>query len=241
MRPSLVLIIAVFFFTGCTTIESLGPLEPTDAHYSIAVLPMYNITNDVGGADVVRSLFNDELKKKGHSAMPIKEVDIMLRDQMGITLGSQLDMATSMQLGETLGVDRLIYGYLLNFDDQFMLSYNTRAVRAGFKMVDAATGEVVWSRGKGVKTVVVGGQTGVGIAVVKEATEAKSKMESFETVPGLDDISGIRDWQILPLPLEKAEYAAILTLGAKVLGKVLGVHLLYESYEVVEDIVATMP
>ena len=97
---------------------------------------MYNATNDVSVPQMVRELADKHVQGRGHySVKPLSEVNQTLREQMGITLGSQMDMTTPQQLGATLGVDGVLYGYLLSFDDMTTGVYNEKKVRAGFKWV----------------------------------------------------------------------------------------------------------
>jgi len=149
---------------------------------------------------------------------------------MGITLGSQLELTDAVELGRTLGVDALVYGYVLDFDDVTTGVYNVKKVRAGFKLIDALTGEMIWTGGQGVKSVISGGgKLGAGISVVKELGEGKDT-DFFAAIKGLEEVEGIGNWHIIrAAPLKKIEEAAMISLGETLITKAFGVHLWLES------------
>ena len=110
----------------------------------VAVLPMDNHTNDLSGPDVVRYWFDQRLaEKKGYRTMPISAIDDRLKG-LGILDGGQLPAVSCQKLGETLGVDALIYGDLLDFTYTTTGFLNIRKVRAHYRMIDARTGELLW-------------------------------------------------------------------------------------------------
>ncbi len=232
------------FLWGCTAgRDDWYSANPSNPVRTVAVLPMYNVTNHVEGPEMVRKLALKLLEDKHYAVMPIDEVDKILQERMGITLGSQLEMTTPEALASELKADALLYGYLLDFDDLIFGVYNSRAVRAGFRLVDAVSGSVIWSGGKGVKTVVVSGNdTGLAIGAGKEILEGVGgKNEIFDVIEGLNGVPGLTEWQIVPLAIGEAKETAVLVIGAKVLGKAFGVHLKYESSLVVRGAMGGMP
>lgn len=118
---------------------------------TVAVLPLVNNSNDVEGPGFVRDLFAAELGQFFYVVKPVSEVDQLLKDQMGVTLGAQLDMTTPQKLGEVLGVDGVFYGALEDFSDKTTGIYNVRRVRVRSKLVNCKTGQTVWKNGIGVK------------------------------------------------------------------------------------------
>ncbi|OGP15200.1 MAG: hypothetical protein A2054_05740 [Deltaproteobacteria bacterium GWA2_55_10] len=204
------------------------------------MLPFYNATNDVGGPKAIREEFQKRIQHRHYNVMPLKDVDELLLNQTGITLGSQLELTNPAQLGEALGVDGVIYGYVLNFDDITTGVYNVKKVRAGFKLVDTRTGRVVWSRGLGVKRVIAGSKAGVGVTIYKEAKD--DALDYYSTIKGLDEIEGLNDWHIIFAgATEKVEDAAIISLGEKLITKALGVHLWLETDSMMDRVMAGLP
>lgn len=227
-KQTLFLISLVLFLASCTArLPSYKP-DLSNPVYTVAVLPFYNVTNDVGGAMALRNEFQRRIEHRHYKVMPLKEVDEVLLNRMGITLGSQLEMTDAMELGKTLNVDGVVYGYVLDFDHITAGVYNVKKVRAGFRLVDAKTGQTVWAGGQGVKTVISGGGTaGAGASVLKEVLDRDF---TPDTIKGLDEIRGLGDWHyIIAGGTKKVEDAAMLSLGEKFITKAFGVHMWLES------------
>ncbi len=151
--------------------------------YTVAVLPLYNATNDIDGPVMVRKMFDRKLQRY-YRTVPLSSVDEILRNQAGVTLGGQLTLIDPRRLGEILGVDGLVYGYLLNFEDVKTVFYNVRKVRVAFKLVDAKTGNTVWARGQGVRS--VGGMVDV--------VPSDERLQEYLRIKDIEKIPGITEW-----------------------------------------------
>lgn len=243
-RIVIVVILLGISLSGCSLPNTARTIQPNPSNpvYTVAVLPMYNATNDVGAPQMVRELADKHVQGRGHySVKPLSEVNQILREEMGITLGSQMDMTTPQQLGATLGVDGVLYGYLLNFDDMTMGIYNERKVRAGFKLVDTKTGNVVWASGHGVKSTDASGLLG---AVASSARNSKDSaaVESFNSIPGVSEIPGIGEWHLFPSRQDSSiTGGAVLSLGGKLIGKATGTHLRAETESMLNLIFGSFP
>ncbi len=195
----------------------------------MAVLPVYNVTNDVEGPQAVRAIAEKRIRGIHYKSIPLNEVDNILRDRMGITLGSQLSLTSPQDIGNTLGVDAVLYGYLLDYEVQTAGVYNVNRVRAGFRLVDTKTGGVIWSRGQGVKSEIISGRAGVGVSILEDIKDIKVG-EQYKSIQGLSEIPGISDWRIISIVHTKsAENAGLLSLGEKIVTKTFGVYLRPET------------
>lgn len=234
--------LALLLLASCTAHLPRYAPDYSNPVYTVAVLPFYNVTNDVGGAMALREEFQSRLQYRHYKYMPLKEVDALLLDRMGITLGDQLELTDAIELGKVLGVDGVIYGYVLDFDDITTGVYNVKKVRAGFKLVDTRTGQTVWTGGRGVKTVIAGGgKAGVSISVLKEAMD-DDRFSVFSAIKGLEGIEGLDDWHIIRAgATKKVEDAAMLSLGEKLITKALGVHLWLESNTMMDIVMRGFP
>lgn len=226
---SLFSVLALFY--GC-----VPPPRPVPTHYNfsnpikrVAILPMKNDTVDVNGPDMVRSKMEAALKERGYNVKPLKESDQILRDQMGINLGGQLDLTTPQKLGEALGVEGVLYGNLMDFDETTTGLYNVKKVRAKFKLVNAMTGSTFWERGLGVKSEVkMSGALGTAATVVANVQDARDK----ET-----------PWEILDVRTSNKGFGETvgIELGTKLLSKAMGTHLDRESTELATRITRDLP
>lgn len=145
-------IIIVAAATGC--IAPLPPPDPNNPIARVAVLPMNNKTNDMDGPNWVRIAFNQRVPSRYYTvALSPDQVDQILKDKLGITIGGQLDFTnpgagapSPQQVGEALGVDGLFYGTLDDFQNLITGFYNKKKVKASFKLVNAKTGQIVWEK-----------------------------------------------------------------------------------------------
>lgn len=165
------------------------PPAPSNPVRIIAILPMVNNTNSVDGPQFVREQFAERLPFYRYMVKPIKNVDAVLKDKMGITLGSQLEMTTPQELGNILEADAVIYGTLMDFNTRITGFQNIKEVRAKFKMVDAKTGAVIWENGIGVRNEIKSGDIGEILSTIEAMTEKTQK----EEVPWVEILSRRED------------------------------------------------
>ena len=170
------------------------------------------------------------LEERAYLVKDIKETDQLLRDRMGINLGGQLDMTTAQKIGEVLGVDGVLYGDLMDFDETTTGVYNVRKVRATFKLVNTMTGQDTWTGKLGVKSEVrMSGRTGAAASVVARGSDARDK-----EVP----------WVLLDSTVMNESNigkAAAINLGAKLFTQAVGMHLDYESTELARRVTQNLP
>lgn len=208
--------------------------------YTVAVLPFYNASNDVEGPRMIREGVYDRMQGRHYSIMSLADTDSILVNRMGITLGSQLDMTSPAQLGEILGVDGVVYGYVLNFDDVTTGVYNVKKVRAGVKLVDTGTGNVIWSGGLGVRAALAGG--GVGAEITRLQENGKDGIDDFSTIKGIEDIHGLDRWRTIKTSgQETVGSAAMMAIGEKLLTSAFGVHLKSETDAMLNMVMVNFP
>lgn len=214
-------------FAGCATLPK--PYNSNNPIKKVAVLPMKNDTLDIKGPDMVRGKMEAVLRFRGYNVKPIRESDQILRDQMGINLGGQLDMTTPQKLGEALGVDGVLYGTLMDFNETTTGLYNVKKVRGKFKLVNTATAETVWERGLGVKSEVrmsgaLGGVTSLA-ANINDARDAE--------VP----------WLVIERRTTDTDLGTsfAVNLGSKLVSKAVGIHLEHEAAELAERVTSNLP
>jgi len=234
-RLTLTIAALVLLLSACAMGPRVLP-NPSNPVRSVAVLPFYNATNDLDGPVVVREMVEKEMRRLYYTVKPSKEVDAILRNRMGITLGQQLDLTTAAKLGEELGVDAVLYGYLLNFETVTSGLYNAKKVRAGFRLVDTKTGATIWARGHGVKSEMTsGGSLGRGVGALRNIQDAREGLGPFKSIKGIDEIEGLAEWQTLHSNSGgSVGRAAVFSLGEKLVTKALKVHLRQEASLVVK-------
>lgn len=180
--------------TACVPMPMIPP-NPSNPIRTVAVLPFANNTNDVEAPAYVRAQFVRELARHQYVIRPLNEVDQVLKDQMGITLGAQLDMTTAQKLGEAMGVDGVFYASLDEFNHKITGVYNVKRVRIRTKLVNCKTGATVWKNGIGVKSVLSAGTAG---AVASGVGTLQDMKETGAELPPLLGDSILAPWFELP-------------------------------------------
>lgn len=225
------LLVISLSLTACVPLPPV-PANPSNPIRTVAVLPLVNNTNDVGAPAYVREQFTRELGRHQYRIKPSNEVDQILRDQMGVTLGAQLDMTTPKQLGETLGVDGVFYGSLDEFSHKITGVYNVKRVRIRTKLVSCKTGVTVWKNGIGVKSALSAGKAGAAVSAVGTLQDTK---ETGADLPPLAGEPILAPWFELPkqvLPKDTAEEAGTalaVALGEKLITRAFNVPLFLET------------
>jgi hypothetical protein len=220
----------LIFFAGCALPHPPLPYDASNPLKSVAVLPLKNDTADVDGPDVMRQKMVQALEQRSYVVKDLKETDQILRDRMGITLGGQLDMTTAQKLGETLGVEGVLYGTLMDFEESTLGAINVKKVRGKFKLVNAMTGQAIWARGLGVRSeMMMQSRAGAAAAIAARASDAREKeapwMTIQSTTTGSDDIGK----------------SLVVGLGTKLLSKAIGKHLNHESSELAKRVTDNLP
>jgi len=174
---SLILGLSVLWLLGgCVTaperIQTI-PSDPTNPMKAVAILPMINNTNDVEAPNYIREELAKRMRALHYAVMLIEQTDQVLRDQMGITLGAQLDMTTAQEIGKTLGVDGVVYGALEDFVTKSAIMMQEKRVRARFALLKTTDGTRFWGNGAGVISRSMYGRTAVGSGL-----EAASRREA---------------------------------------------------------------
>lgn len=185
----LLLIITLMWLAGCATPQSLVvPSNPSNPIKRVAILPMLDNSDDVEAVNRIREDFYNRLGRYHYDIQPLAETNELLNFQMGITMGKQYDMATPQEIGKTLGVDGVFYGYLLDFEDVTVGVSNIYSVRMGWKLVDTKTGKITWGKGVAVRrTESVGGVAALGdLAAANEVDPLPGSSDPMNEMPGLN-------------------------------------------------------
>lgn len=232
--------ICLMYMSAAACALPLQISNPTNPIRTVAVLPLLNNTNDVEAPQYVRKKLAEELTKQHYVVKPIAEVDQLLKDQMGLTLGVQLDMVSPQELGKALGVEGVFYGSLEDFSHQATGLYNVKRVRIRTKMINSQTGETVWSNGIGVKS--VSGAASGGVSTLALAMNNNAElMPLFGTdIPAqwldIDDLSPSAFAGGLGFM-----NGAVMAIGEKVIMKTMKMPLLYETTVAVNQVLTGLP
>ena len=216
------------FLAGCGA-PPLGPTpDSTNPIKRLAILPFKNDTADVEAPNFVREKLASAMQKRFYNVQPLEETDRILRDELGITLGGQLALATTAQLREALQVEGLLYGTLMNFEDITTGLVNVRRVRGKFKIINTGNLSVFWENGIGVKSQdTSGGPLGGLTGAVANAGSRD------EEVP----------WVVIENTSSNRNVLEGLAVGltGKLISKAVGMHLARETDQMIWRLVQNLP
>jgi hypothetical protein len=222
------LFLVLVFLAGCGGMP-MGPTpDSTNPIKRLAILPLKNDTTDVEAPNFVREKLASAMQKRFYTVQPLEETDRILRDELGITLGGQLGLATTAQLREALQVEGLLYGTLMNFEETTTGLVNVRKVRGKFKVVETNTDSVFWENGIGVKSQdTSGGSVGSLTGAIANAGGRD------EEVP----------WVIIENTSSNKSIMEGFAAGMakKLVSKAVGVHLARETDEMIWRLVQNLP
>lgn len=220
---------------GCAARQISRPPDPSNPIRSIAILPMLNNSDDVEAPNRVREAFSNRIKNFHYDVASLEETNRILNEQMGITLGRQLDMATAQKLGETLGVDGVFYGYLLNFDEITIGVLNTQKVRMGWKLVNTKTGEIAWGKGIGVMSAEsLGGFAGLGSNEAEKVGPLPGSADPMTEMPGLGQ------WVMLKNKSVGVAEGLVMGFGGKLIDGITGNSMKEEMKQALDRIFSSM-
>jgi len=217
--------------TGCLPPPPSNlPRDYSNPIKRVAILTMKNDTNDVDGPGVMRKKMAQVLERRSYVVQDLKQTDQILRDRMGITLGGQLSLTTAQQLGQELGVEGVLYGTLMDFDESTLGAINVKKVRAKFMLVNTMTGQTMWERGLGVRSeLIMQSKYAAAAAIAARAADARDKDAPWVTIESVTTGS------------DKIGESFAIGLGTKLFSKAIGIHLDHESTELARRITDDLP
>ena len=167
-------------------------------------------------------------RRRFYTVQPLEETDRILRDQLGITLGGQLGMATVAQLRESLQVEGLLYGTLMDYGETTTGLVNVRKVRGKFKLVETRPNLF----------------SGKMVSVSRARTHPVVCWEAYRVPSPMRAVVMKRiPWVVIE---SRSSNRGILDglaagLASKLVSKALGVHLERETDEMIWRLVQNLP
>jgi hypothetical protein len=139
------------FISGCISIPVPQP-DLTNPIHTVVILPFANESNSVDAPNQIRDLLEKKLTAKFYKVTPRAEVDQLMVDRLGITLGEQLSEVEFSEIKKNIAADAYIYGNITHYDQTMSGVLNTNRVRTEMKMVQARDDSVFWNSNIGIKS-----------------------------------------------------------------------------------------
>ena len=124
---------AAAFVSGCTAPIVSFPSHVTPPR-TVAISPLDNQTNSVPGAIAVRTALHKNLDRKGYVALPLFQIDQLLANQFGISLGGQITEDLIPAIGKVVQADAVMTGAVLRYGAIVEVMLNLYETRTGAKL-----------------------------------------------------------------------------------------------------------
>lgn len=147
MKPTLGWILLLVGLAGCGRAPRLffKPAYDFSTPKKIAVLPFENLSDDGGAGEKLQKIFLVELlKQKKWQVLEPGEVEEALKE-LRIRATDKLSSERVGQLKEKLGLDWIFFGTVLEFSAPQAGSNEPPVVSLTARILDAASGEIVWA------------------------------------------------------------------------------------------------
>ena len=177
----LFLLMLIGFVSGCVSIPVPQP-DLTNPIRTVAILPFANMSNNIEAPNQIRDLLGKKLTAKFYKVIPIEEVDQVLLDELGITLGEQLSEVQFNELKAKLAADAYIYGNITHYDQSMSGVINTNRVSAELQMKQTTDESVFWQSVIGIKSESKSGGLFGGLASLASAVSDNSEESPIQWI-----------------------------------------------------------
>lgn len=147
MKLKLGWLLILVWLSGCSHHPRLffKPAYDFSAPKRIAVLPFENLSADEGAGEKLQKIFLVELLKRNKwTVLEPGEVEEALKE-LRIRATDKLSSERARQMKERLGLDWIFFGTVLEFSTSLAGSDEPPTVSLTARILDAASGEIVWA------------------------------------------------------------------------------------------------
>ena len=169
-----------FFIIGAILLVLQGCVTPPDYHYaqffenhprSILVLPPFNKTTAVDAPILFNTTVSVPFAGRGYYIFPVFLTSDILQD-LGLSNEGLIAEVSPQRFKEVFGADAVLFVTINSWATTYLLLASTVTVQANYKLVDTATGEILWERTETVAQGSGGGQQGLIGMLVSAAVHA---------------------------------------------------------------------
>ena len=181
------LLVSLVIMSACV---SLPKPDTTNPIRTVVILPFSNFSNSVDAPTQLRELFAQKFTYKHYRVLPIADIDLILQDEFGITLGEHLADLDLSEIKEKIHADAYVYGHITHYETTIAGILNTSRVKADMKMIQSSNDRVFWISTLGIKSEsksggVFGDIASLGSAMV-DASDESSTWITIESSTGGD-------------------------------------------------------
>ena len=142
---TLYLLSAIFFLNACqiqspTNYGALIESKPR----SILVIPPRNNSVEVNAPYTFLASITKPLSEKGYYVFPVAVIDTFFKEN-GMSITAEMNEIPLDKLRENIGADAVLYVTIDQWGQKYQVLSSKAVVSASLKLVDARTGELLWS------------------------------------------------------------------------------------------------
>jgi len=140
-----VLTLAAALVSSCAAREKVD-YQPYRMHmpHSILVLPPMNESLDVEAPASYLSTISRPIAECGYYVYPVAVIDSFLKEN-GIPDAAEAHAISLVKIHEVIGADAVLYVTIEDWGQKYQVISSTTIVKARAKLVDVATGTVLWT------------------------------------------------------------------------------------------------
>ncbi len=136
--------LVVLLLSGCAPKQpyDYSALEKSKPR-SILVLPPLNNTVEVNASYVYLSTISRPLAEKGYYVFPVAVIDSLMKEN-GLPSPADMHAIPLDKLTQHIGADAVLYISIEEWGQKYQVLSSKTVVRAGLRLVDSKTGDLLW-------------------------------------------------------------------------------------------------
>ncbi|MDO8845747.1 GNA1162 family protein [Methylicorpusculum sp.] len=137
-------VLLLVFLTGCPSklpfdYSAFRNYRPR----SILVLPPLNLTTDVNAPYSYLSTITHPLAECGYYVFPVAVIDAYMKEN-GLPSSEEMHGVPLKKIKEIIGADAVLYVTIEEWGQKYMVLQSITTIKASAKLLDTASGEVIW-------------------------------------------------------------------------------------------------
>jgi len=157
------LIVAMFFISGCATVQKKVQKKDYSAFYahpprSIVVVPALNNTTEINAPPVFALTITAPLAERGYYVFPVYLTDILLKD-IGLSEAGHIHQLPPSRFLDLFGADAVLFVTIEDWSTKYIIISSSVVVHMKYELKDTRTGLSLW---QGEQQVVHNSDAGVG-------------------------------------------------------------------------------
>jgi hypothetical protein len=135
--------LALALSSACVTVRPHQPLDDRQPR-SVLIMPPLNETPEVNAPEMFLSTVTRPLAERGYYVFPVAVVEQMLKDN-GLPTPAEMNQVPLAKIREVFAPDAVLYVRIKDWGTRYMILASTTRVTIECTLIDAASGEVLWT------------------------------------------------------------------------------------------------